>query len=241
MTKNPSPWWYRRRSLVIFLMYMIGFYGCGWLWISVTGERYESTFSWIALRGGFGARPLLWAATVLVFAGFAIRLWGSSYLRANVVWNQNALDDRLIVDGPFRYIRNPLYFGNNLQAIGVGLLASPYGFAFIVIANFLFTWMLAGHEAYLMRERYGVVYERFRAAVPAMLPRLTPANVEGSVRGVPSAASGIRSELFTLGLAVGMGGIAIFGAQATPFFGACWIGGWLLQSVLRAIAEPRPA
>jgi hypothetical protein len=109
-----------------------------------------------------------------------------------------------------------------------------YGFVFIVLGNVLFTAMLAAHESTIMRERYGSVYEHFRAAVPSMLPRLTPARVEGSVRGAPALANGVRSELFMAGLAIGMLAIALFGSRALPFFEACWIGGWLLQSIVRA-------
>lgn len=236
-----SPWWYRWRSFVIFAIYMIGFYA-GWLgWDRVAGSGYIPTYVWIARTAGIHAQPLLWLATALVCLGFAVRLWGSSYLSASVVWNRNALDDRLIVDGPFRYVRNPLYLGNNLQALGIGVLASPYGFAFIVVGSFVFTWLLAAHEARLMHERYGAVYDRFKAAVPAMLPRLLPATVEGSVRGKASVMSGMRSELLSLGFAVGMIGIALYGAQAFQFFGACWIGGWVLQNILRARYEPRAA
>lgn len=222
------------------MIYMVGFYVGWYTWDRFTPLGYDPTYALIARMSGVDAHALLWLATAFVFLGFAVRLWGSSYLRANVVWNRNALDDRLIVDGPFRYVRNPLYFGNNLQALGIGLLASPYGFAFIVAASVLFTALLATHEARLMRERYGIAYDRFRAAVPAMVPRLTPATVEGSVRGAPSLASGFRSELLALGFTAGMVGIAIYGVRAFPFFGACWVGGWILQNILRWRAEPRP-
>lgn len=236
-----SPWWYRRRSFVIFLIYLAGFYIGGLFSPYATLHGYVPTYYWIALRSGVNAHALLWLAAALAVMGFAIRLWGSSYLSAEVVWNANALDNRLIVDGPFRYIRNPLYFGNNLLAIGVGMLASPYGFAFIVVANVLFTILLAAHESKVMVERYGVVYERFRAAVPSMFPRLTPATVEGSVRATPSIGNGIRSELLMLGFAIGMLAIAVVGLRALPFFGACWILGWLLQTALRMRLDPRSA
>ncbi len=229
-----SPWWYRRRSLVIFLIYLAGFYGGAALWQGLTHGPYFPVYALLAAHMSVSPHALLWAGAALVTLGFGVRLWGSAYLSASVVWNANALDDRLIVDGPFRYIRNPLYFGNNLQALGFALIATPYGAPVIVLGSVLFTILLAAHEAQLMRARYGVVYERFRATVPAMFPRLTPARVEGSVRGRASFTGGMRSELLTLGLTIGMIGLAIVGFNGAPFFGACWVGGWILQTILRA-------
>lgn len=215
-------------------VYLVGFYGGWWLWAGGFHDAgWEPFYAWLGRRAHVDPSTLLWVATVLAFAGFFVRLWGSAYLSAPVVWNANALDDRLIVDGPFRFIRNPLYFGNNLQALGIGSLATPYGFAFIVICSVVFTAMLAAHEAGLMRARYGGVYERFRSAVPAMLPRLTPASVEGSVRGRPSLANGTRSELLSLGLALGTLSIALYGYAAISWFFIFWIGGWSLQTFLQ--------
>ncbi len=218
----------------MFAIYMVGFYGGGWLWMRATGIAYEPAFVWLGSRVHAAAWALLWIASALTVAGFLIRLWGSSYLTANVVWSADVRDDRLIVDGPFRFIRNPLYFGNNLQALGIGALAPPYGFLIIVIGNVVFTALLGAHESRFMRARYGAVYERYRAAVPSMIPRLVPATVEGSVGAAPSFASGVRSEALTAGLALGMLGVTLYGESALPFFGACWVGGWILQTVLRA-------
>ncbi len=223
----------------MFVVYLIGFYG-GWqAWAAgAGGGRWVPFVVWLGRRAHADPEALLWVAALLVIAGFLVRLWGSAYLSAPVVWSANALDNRLIVDGPFRFIRNPLYFGNNLQALGIGSLATPFGFAFIVICSFLFTGMLAAHEAGLMRARYGGVYERFRAQVPAMVPRLTPAHVEGSTRGKPSFASGLRSELFSLGLAMGTLCIALYGYATMEWVAVLWIGGWALQTVLRYGSRP---
>ncbi|MHB8432990.1 MAG: methyltransferase family protein [Candidatus Tyrphobacter sp.] len=238
MRKPGSPWWYRRRSLVIFAIYFAGF-ALGPVALGAHASEVAPAFVWFALRAHADPATLLWCATGLTIAGFLIRLWGSAYLSASVVWNSDARDDRLIVDGPFRFIRNPLYFGNNLQALGIGAIASPYGFLFIVLGSVVFTALLAAHESGLMHARYGAVYERYRAAVPSMVPRPIPARVEGSVRGAPSFANGMRSELLTAGLALGMLGMALYGPTAMPFLGACWIGGWILQTSLRARAHAR--
>lgn len=167
-----------------------------------------------------------------------MRLWGSSYLSANVVWHRDALQNALFVDGPFRYVRNPLYLGNDLQAVGIGILAPPIGWGIIVAGNLIFTAALAAHEAAEMQVRYGSTYDAYRRSVPAIVPRLSPARVAGSVTGHPSLRTGIRAELLTAGLAIGMIAVAIDGESALPLFGAIWFGCWLLQMLVRRGAPP---
>jgi hypothetical protein len=42
--------------------------------------------------------------------------------------------ERVLADGPYRYVRNPLYLGNILMATGIGLMASRIGFLVLVPA-----------------------------------------------------------------------------------------------------------
>lgn len=201
---NASPWWYRRRGAVFGLIYFAGFFFGSLLW-GLTGAPYVAFYEWLGQRfGGGGPAVVLAVATLLVFLCWAVRVWGSSYLSAAIVWNADASDDALLVDGPFRYVRNPLYAGNLLMAVGIGTLSTPYGFAMLVLLNVAFVIALMRHEAILMRARYGAAYEAFAHAVPALIPRLTPARIEGSVRTDSSLLQGLRSEVFTASLALGM-------------------------------------
>jgi protein-S-isoprenylcysteine O-methyltransferase Ste14 len=53
-------------------------------------------------------------------------------------------------DGPYRYLRNPLYLGAILIALGLGLTASRLGFGLLVGAITAFTLRLIGREELLL-------------------------------------------------------------------------------------------
>lgn len=186
-----SPTWYQRRSAIFALIYFIGFAG-GWL--STGAHRYVPAFS--------GSVWLLAVAAFFTIACLAIRAWGSSYLTAATVWNANAKTDRLIIAGPFRYTRNPLYLGNAFLAIGFGLLAPLPGAVFIVIANALFIAALVRYEEDVMGRRYGDAFRAYSARVPALFPRLVPAPADAALH--PSLAQGVLSEIFTAAIAAGV-------------------------------------
>ena len=232
-----SPWWYRGRGTVFLVLYALAFSLGTWLWTR-GGAAPQSTFAWLAKATG--ASPRVWLALAASASVICVllRVWGSSYLTPAVVWNPDALDDVLYVDGPFRYVRNPLYLGNIFLALGIGALATPCGFGIVVLGSIAFCTMLADHEARGMRARFGATFDAYRRAVPALLPRLVPARVEGSRRGDPSFAFGFRSELLTTALALGtvivavepqLGGMPIFWA---------WIAGFVAQTIV-ALRERR--
>jgi protein-S-isoprenylcysteine O-methyltransferase Ste14 len=200
---DASPWWYRNRFGTIGAVYFVGFF-VGNL---VTGIVTHATplpayVVWGATLGPHGKHVLLLAMAGLVIAAFALRSWGGSYLRPEVVWNADALGDRLLVDGPFRFVRNPLYLGNMLLAMGIGLLAPPLGWVVLVAGNLWIVLGLMQVETTLLRGRYGPAFDAYASAVPALFPRLAPANVPGTAVATPSLAVGLRSEVMTGAIAL---------------------------------------
>jgi hypothetical protein len=108
------------------------------------------------------------AGFCLAVGGEALRTWGAGHLVKN---------DRLTVTGPYAYIRHPLYAGTLLIAAGCaaivgGLLGASLLGAFLA-------WFFLDYfprkervEAERLERLYGDEYLRYRAEVPALLPRL---------------------------------------------------------------------
>jgi protein-S-isoprenylcysteine O-methyltransferase Ste14 len=235
MTQRHSPWWYRFREFIFGGIYFVGFLGS-----SILQPDGHPTFVTAGrFLGDRGPELLLATATLAVVLCWAIRVWGASYLRAAVVWNPDALDHRLIVAGPFRYLRDPLYLGTILLAVGFGLLAPPSGFAFIVGANLILVSLLVREETALMRVRYGATYDAYRAAVPSLIPRFTAATVPGSETVKPSLAQGLRSEIFSAGFAIAMVLLAFGGPAMLPEFYTIGAAGLIASLIARRLPQAK--
>ncbi len=111
-----APWIYRRRFAVFGLLYGFAFF-IGYLVAGVAGLAPGPAYR------AFG-NPAAWAAVAIACAaaGFTLRVWASSYLTSTIVWQGDPQSGELRVSGPYRFTRNPLYLGNILQAIALGLL-----------------------------------------------------------------------------------------------------------------------
>jgi protein-S-isoprenylcysteine O-methyltransferase Ste14 len=209
-----SPWWYRNRGAVIGLLYGAGFFAGN---VSFDGVPPAPSFAvWGQPGGAAGVHALAWLGVALTVLAWLIRSSGTAYLRREVVFAADALQDRLLVAGPFRYVRNPLYLGNIVLAVGVGLYAPPLGFAIIVVGNVAFVIALAREEAAQLARRYGAAFEAYRRAVPAFVPRMTPADVPGSIAPTPSLSSALLGEAGIGLIAIALLPVALFGQAGVP-------------------------
>jgi protein-S-isoprenylcysteine O-methyltransferase Ste14 len=150
---------------------------------------------------------LLGIAAFLLIAAALIRTWASAYLNAGVVYASEVKTDSLVADGPYRRVRNPLYFANVLMAIGMGALMSRPGFVVAVTAMIVFCYRLILREESELLISQGVPYQSYCRAVPRMLPSPWP-RIASSGRQ-PQWAEGFKAESWYWGFAMAVTAFAI--------------------------------
>ena len=103
----------------------------------------------------------------------ALRTWGTAYLGAGVV-ESGDLQARIVADGPFRSLRNPLYVGTMVHTLALALLMPPSGAVFtLLVIALLQVRLILAEEAFLTRT-LGAAYEAYCRLVPRALPSLRP-------------------------------------------------------------------
>ncbi len=71
------------------------------------------------VNGDALARVLFFVAASVLALAALIRTWASAFLHSGVVYAAEVKSAALIADGPYRQVRNPLYFANVLMAIAL--------------------------------------------------------------------------------------------------------------------------
>ena len=145
------------------------------------------------------AASFAWGLPIALL-GEAIRLWGVSLAGSATRATGGVGAIELVTSGPFAYVRNPLYMGNLLLYLGMGIASNALS-PWLQAAALL--WFFAQYSAIVSLEeeflvgRFGEEYTRYCAAVPRFLP--TFRRYEG---GEPqpglSLGRGLRSERRTL-------------------------------------------
>ena len=80
--------------------------------------------------------------------------------------------EKLVITGPYRWVRNPMYLAVLAVSLGQALLlrqATLLIYAAVVAAAFLTFVKL--YEERVLSERYGEAYRRYQATVPGWIPR----------------------------------------------------------------------
>ena len=119
----------------------------------------------LALLGLWLARPSLGMnllGTAVVLVGMALRVWAAGYLEKG---------GELCTDGPYRYVRHPLYLGSLLAALGFAVMIHAiWGWAAVLpLFLALYALQVLSEERHLAAT-YGETHADFTAAVPLLLP-----------------------------------------------------------------------
>ncbi len=120
----------------------------------------------LAVSGKPQGISLVVFGALLSVAGIAIRFWAGGYVKK---------DKELAVTGPYAYVRNPLYVGNVLIALGFCTL-SGYAWSFAVFV-ILYLWLYIPSirkEERTLQKLFGEELVRYKENVRAMWPRLSP-------------------------------------------------------------------
>jgi protein-S-isoprenylcysteine O-methyltransferase Ste14 len=82
----------------------------------------------------------------------------------------------LVVNGPFRYVRNPAYLCAVSMIVGQGLfLGSTSVLFYAAVVALTFHLLVVLYEEPTLRETFGAEYAAYCCEVPRWIPRLTPA------------------------------------------------------------------
>jgi len=127
----------------------------------------------LALLYLFFARPrsleLFFVTVALVLLGCALRGWAAGYLVKR---------KRVAVGGPYAYVRNPLYLGSAIIAVGCGValwgssipwIAGILWAGFVVALGIIYPAKIKAEEKELVSLLNGP-YEKYARQVPAFLP-----------------------------------------------------------------------
>jgi protein-S-isoprenylcysteine O-methyltransferase Ste14 len=157
----------------------------GILWGGSTLILLLTAPAWLGLSWS-GAPGLQALGAVLLVVSVAVGTWAvakmgwARLLFAGALFppgagaEENNVPQRLVLEGPYRYVRNPLYVTDFLLIVGTALLTRNWG---LVLLAALYLAQLALQlplEERELRQRFGDSYRRYCGLVPRFVPRTRP-------------------------------------------------------------------
>ena len=172
---------FRFRMEIMVVIVALGFWA-PWIEVWGLGSR-KSLLEWLALelsrvgllRFGYATPAVIVVGALIAFIGAVFRVWGTAYLGYGTVHHAAMQAGGVMADGPYRYVRNPLYIGGWCMLVATALTMPSTGALFsIVLLTVFFLRLILGEEAFLSGQ-LGEPYREYLRAVPRLIPRLSSA------------------------------------------------------------------
>ncbi len=142
-------------------------------------------------------RVLIIIGIGMILLGEFMRLWGVSYAGA-VTRTREAGAPELVSNGPFAYVRNPLYIGNILIYTGSVVLSGTW-FPYLAVLVFLFFSIqyifIILHEEKKLEDLFKQSYIEYKKFVPRFIPKFIPYKNKSNI--IPQVKKAFRSERST--------------------------------------------
>ena len=117
---------------------------------------------------------VLLAVLTLAIAAFSIWLVNAAVRRLGKQWAVSASlveGHKLVVDGPYHLVRNPIYTGIFGMLIATGLAVSRWNWLLLAVVVFASgTYIRVRIEERLLREAFGSKFDEYARKVPALIP-----------------------------------------------------------------------
>ena len=112
-------------------------------------------------------RPVMLAGYVAIAIALGLMAWSLiGMLRAGTTPNPTRPTTALLIRGPYRFTRNPMYLGWELIVIGVGLAANaPWVIVMALPAAFVTRRLVIDKEEHYLETKFGTEYRDYKARV----------------------------------------------------------------------------
>jgi protein-S-isoprenylcysteine O-methyltransferase Ste14 len=140
-------------------------------WMIVAVEQSFGFDGW-----GFGSSASRWFGGVLFALGGCLGLTSGMVMAAKGCGTPLPADcpRKLVVSGPYRFVRNPMAIGGLAQGVAVGaFLGSPAVVAYALAGGPVWHLFVRPWEEADLEQRFGESFRRYRNSVRCWLPRFT--------------------------------------------------------------------
>lgn len=195
---------FRLRMAINALIIILGFWA-PWIENWGIGSRVSS-LEWLALelsrrgsmRFNLATPSVIIAGAAIAAIGAMLRVWGTAYLGSTIVQSANMHAERVMADGPYRFVRNPLYLGLWCMVLALALMMPPTGALFAIVLLTLFLLRLILGEESFLSAQLGEPYREYLTSVPRLIPLLR--STVGRSGGKPNWPRGVLTEILPIGV-----------------------------------------
>ena len=129
----------------------------------------EIAGSWFGLPYGLSLRYGYLIIALLVLFATLIRMWAGSVLTSKTIMAFRVQNSKLALSGPYKFVRNPIYFADLIAFSALSLCLKPVGLL-IPVLIWVHYYQLIRYEEEKLVNRFGDTYSDYILSVPGLNP-----------------------------------------------------------------------
>ncbi len=113
---------------------------------------------------------------IFVLIGEFIRIWANAWAGSETRTTGGVGGTFLVINGPYAYVRNPLYIGNIIIYFGLGIMSNavfPYLQIFALVYFLYQYYEIVKEEEKFLMDKFGEDYKDYCKNVNRFLPKFT--------------------------------------------------------------------
>ena len=134
-----------------------------------TPSTLEIAGSWFGLPSELSVRYGYLIIAFLVLFASLIRMWAGSVLTSKTVMAFRIQNSKLALSGPYKFVRNPIYFADLIAFSALSVCLKPVGFL-IPVLIWVHYYQLIKYEEEKLVTRFGRTYSDYILSVPWLNP-----------------------------------------------------------------------
>ncbi len=162
---------------------------------TVYNDRPANAVSFGRAAGLSDERAAAWgfvAAALFSAAGSFLRIWAGSVLTSRRMMSFKVKADALCLTGPYRLVRNPIYFADFIAFAGFTLVLPPIGLLLPLLLFLHYTQLIRYEEISLCRHN-GEAFRGYTRSVPRLFPdRRSVRGLGCAIQEIAFTRDGIR-------------------------------------------------
>ncbi|MGO4690123.1 methyltransferase family protein [Glaciibacter sp. 2TAF33] len=135
--------------------------------IAVLEQRWAVSFAFPTFAAPAGVAVLVAASAIGISSAFVMSTQGSGTPLPS------AMPNRLVIAGPYLWVRNPMALCGIVQGVAVGLILSSWlVLAYAIAGSLLWNYAIRPLEESDLEERFGDEFRRYRDTVRCWIPQV---------------------------------------------------------------------
>jgi protein-S-isoprenylcysteine O-methyltransferase Ste14 len=169
--------WLRRRGLIAWYLVEVGGLWGGTTLVLFLLSPWWLRWSWSGTTSLQVLGCVLFVSSVVSGTWAVAKMGWARLLLAGALFppgagaEENGVPQRLVVEGPYQYVRNPLYDGDFCLIVGAALLTRSWALVLVAALYLVQLALQLPFEERELRERFGVPYQRYCELVPRFVPK----------------------------------------------------------------------